>query len=222
MNKPANQPSSKNSSKPGATSHTNFIEALKTNSGSLARDVATGYARDFVGGTAKQAVDTIFNAGSASQSPEDTQPEQQSSIDFAEFLKSNEAKVRARDRVKYEYESSETVIFNRRQQEVTKKIDQIRIELKQLARSIVTLDSTTETTIEQELVEPGTYHLNFFDKLLEFIQNLKKRVEHSHHWASLQSRRSRHKSYYWQQASQKVGGTKYMLSQERTIATQTG
>ena len=210
---------SSNQSSFGRSSHSNFIEALKSNGSSIAHDTVKGFKDDVLKGTAKQFTETIFNSSSPDQQ---TQQQPEKPFNFSEYLQSNEKKVRSQQYVKYEYEQSETVIFNRRQEEVNKKIDQIRIELKQLAKEVVFLDQSTQAVIEQELVDPGSYHLNFFEKLLVFIRHMKKRVVESRHWASMQSQRSQAKSHYWKMANKKVGGTKFSQSQERTLATQTG
>ena len=211
-----NPKSSKNSS--NKVSHVNFIEALKSTGASIAQDTAKGFTNDFLKGTAKQFTETIFNSSSQPTQP---QPDQEN-FDFQEYLQSSEKRTRAQDRVKYEYEQSETVIFNRRQEEVNQKIEQIRLELKSLAKEIVFLDQSTQSAIEEELVEPGTYHLNFFEKLISFIRTMRKRVAESRHWAAMQSQRSQTKSYYWKMSNKKAGGTMFSQSQERTVATQTG
>lgn len=204
-------------------SHSNFIEALKSSSAGIARDVSQSFVNDFAVGTGKQFVDTLIgNHPQENQSPHSPQESQQPPFDFAEYLKSSEANTRAQDRVKYEFQQSETVIFNRRQKEVEQKIESIRIELKKIAKEVVHLDTATQTAITQEVVDPGTYHLSFFEKLLQFLVTLRKRVVESRHWASLQSQRSKAKSYYWHMAGKKVGGTKFSLSHERAVATQTG
>lgn len=211
--------SSSQVSNSGRVSHTNFIEALKSTGSSIAQDTVKGFTNDVLKGTAKQISQTVFNSSSPDQQ---TQEQAEPPFNFSEYLQSNEKKVKAQQYVKYEYEQTETVVFNRRQEEVNKKIDQIRIELQQLSKEIVFLDTSTQAVIEQELVDPGTYHLNFFEKLLSFIRHMKKRVVESRHWASLQSQRSQAKSHYWKMANKKVGGTQFSQSQERTVATQTG
>lgn len=218
MNNSSSSPFFKKSTSRQKVSHANFIEALKSSSSGIAKDSIKGFSQDFVLGTAKQVGDTLLNTNQ-SKTPNQENPDP---FNFAEYLHSSEKSIRSQDRVKYEYERQETVIFNRRQEEVNHKIDQIRVELKRLAKEIVYLDQSTQAVIAQEIKNPGTYHLNFFEKLLSFLQYMRKRVVESRHWASLQNQRSATKSYYWQMSNKKVGGTKFMLSQERTLATQTG
>ena len=198
-------------------SHTNFIEALKSTGSSIVKDTAKSFKDDLVVGGGKQMVDSIFNTNQNTQA-KDQQPD----FNFNEYLRSNERRTKAHQQVKYEYEQQETVIFNRRQEEVDKKISEIKVELKKIQAGLDVIDTSTQTVINQEIVNPGTYHLNFFEKLLKFLQHMRKRVVESRHWHSINSQRSTTKSYYWKQANNKIGGTKFMLSQERQVATQTG
>lgn len=221
MNNNNQKPSAKN--KRPMTHHANFIEALKANGSSMVQDTVKGFKDDLIKGSVNQMADTLFNPSQPNNNADNDQYDQQP-FDFNEYLNSGEEyeKQRQHDMVQREYEQVETVIFNRRQEEVSKRIDEIKFELKRLADNIVGLERSTTTVIEQEIIDPGTYHLSFFEKLLSFIQQMNKRVAESRHWASLHSQRGKSKSYFWKQANKKVGGTKFLLSQERQVATQTG
>jgi hypothetical protein len=168
-------------------------------------------------------VDTIFNSNtSPNQQPQQQQPQEQP-FDFGEFIGSRERDVeRQHQYVQQAYEQHETVLFNRREEETKKKIEAIQAEIKKLAAAIVGLDQTVQTTVNQDVVSPGIGHLNLFEKLLSFIRDTRKRVVEARNWAAMQNRRSQAKSYYWKQAGDNVGGTKFSMSHERTVATQTG
>ena len=199
----------------------NFIEALKDASAGIAKNTARGLSHDLIGGVAGQAVDTLFGA-SAPQNPQPN--EQQDPFNFEELLRQNEASHRRQlqhQEVQRTYESKQVEVYNQRQREVDQKIQAVRVELQKLAREVINLDTSTQTAIREEITDPGTYHLNFFEKLLSAIKFLRKKVVESRHWAAMHQER-RAKSYYWQQANSKVSGTKFMLSSERSVVTQTG
>jgi len=219
MNNTKNPTSQSKPTNRRVNSHANFIEALKSAGGDIARDTARGFSQDLIAGSIKQTADTLFNSYSTPSS--DNSQEQQESIDFSEYINQQE-QARAHQRVQQEYEQRETVIFSRRQQEVEKKIEEVRLELKKLAQEIINLDQSTQAVIAQEVIAPGTYHLNFFEKLAQFLRTMRKRVAESRHWAAMQNQRSQHQSYYWHMSGKKTGGTKFSLSHERTVATQTG
>lgn len=198
----------------------NFIEALKEASSDIAKGTVSGIANDLVGGVARQTADTIFG-GSPQQSP---QNQNEQNFNFEELLRENNLehqRAMQHKEVQRTYESREVEIFNQRNREVEQRIESVRIEIQKLAREVVNLDVSTETVIAQELVNPGTYHLNFFEKLLKFVQFLRKKVVESRHWAATHQGKKA-KSYFWQQANNKVSGTKFMLSSERSVVTQTG
>jgi len=198
--------------------HANFVEALKSAGGGIAKDATKGFVQDFLLDTPGQMADSFFGS-----SPSSSQPNEQAQpFDFTEYLKSHESRTRSQERVKYEYQNTETVIFNRRQQEVEDRIKSIQLEIKKITKEIVHLDQATQAAAFQEIAKPGTYHLNFFEKLLSFLVTLRKRVVESRHWASLHQQRQQAKSYYWHMSQQKVGGTGFSMSQERALATQTG
>jgi len=103
--------------------------------------------------------------------------------------------------------------------ETKNQIDAIRAELKQLIASLKGLHQEVQTAVSQEDVDPGIYHLNFYDQLRTFIHVLRQQVEDSRSWlASFQSRKK--KMGYWNMF--KKHGTTFGLSNERSIATSAG
>ena len=72
----------------------------------------------------------------------------------------------------------------------------------------------------QAVVEPGTYHETFFDRIRKLIELARKKLAESETWMQIFNNRSQKRSHYWGQV--KKSGTKYMLSQERYMATQVG
>lgn len=103
--------------------------------------------------------------------------------------------------------------------ETKKQIDAIRAELKGLIASLKNLHTDVQNAVTQEVVDPGIYHLNFYDQLRTFIHVLRQQVEDSRSWlASFHSRKK--KMGYWNMF--KKHGTTFGLSNERSIATSAG
>jgi len=104
--------------------------------------------------------------------------------------------------------------------ELETKVQEIIIELKKLAKSSKELEITfREITVEQRPVNPGKYHLNFFEWMLITIKSARMKIEDSKNWASLFASKKGKKDYW---SSFKKHGTSFGLSGERTPATQTG
>ncbi len=103
--------------------------------------------------------------------------------------------------------------------ETKKQIDAIRAELKGLIASLKNLHTEVQKAVTEDVVDPGIYHLNFYDQLRTFIHVLRQQVEDSRSWlASFQSRKK--KMGYWNMF--KKHGTTFGLSNERSIATSAG
>jgi hypothetical protein len=113
-----------------------------------------------------------------------------------------------------------TDVFDRRREETKVRIQVIKDELKALAKDLAGVDISLQKVIEEEIVNPGTYHVNFFEKLRKVIIDLRKRVADSSTWLEAMTERAGKKQGYWGKVS--AHGTKFMLSQERYMATQSG
>lgn len=109
--------------------------------------------------------------------------------------------------------------ISQEQARVKQQIESIRAELIGLAKELGQLHQEIEKAITEVPVDPGTYHLNFFERLKGVIILLRKSVHDSRSWLSLSSGKKKQKGYW---NSYKKHGTKFGLSADRTPATQTG
>lgn len=101
-----------------------------------------------------------------------------------------------------------------------RRIQEIMVELKKLANSSQELQVVfRQVTIEKTPVNPGQYHLNFFEWVLSVIRSARLKVDESKTWLALFASK-RAKRSYW--AMFKKHGTTFGLSHERVVATQTG
>lgn len=113
-----------------------------------------------------------------------------------------------------------TPVFDRQQEEIKSKISQIQEELKKLATEIANLGEGVDKAVNQQINNPGAYHLSFFEALKRYLVQLRKKASESKNWLAISQQRKQSQSHYW--GSVKKSGTKFMLSQERTLATQAG
>ena len=121
--------------------------------------------------------------------------------------------------------------FGRRlkEEELTQKdekINQLRVQLQAVMQETVTLVQVTQNLAEetqiaamQAPVEPGIYHLFFFEKLLEFIQSFRKKVEEASSWLHSVNTRAQKKNY-WNRY--KKHGSKFLLSGEHYLTRSAG
>jgi hypothetical protein len=110
---------------------------------------------------------------------------------------------------------------------VNKKTNELRLQLKALIEEIQVLaietsDLTEETVIAsmQAPIEPGVYHVIFFEKLLEFIKSFRKKIEEAKVWLHSANARAAKKNRWG--ANYKKHGAKYLLSGEHYLSRSAG
>jgi hypothetical protein len=105
-------------------------------------------------------------------------------------------------------------------QEISVKIQEILIEIKQLSNSSSELKKEVEViSMEQVGENPGVYHVNFLEQMLGVIRDLRLSVEDSLAWfGALRSKKAARQ--YGVMA--KKHGTSFTLSNERQVSTQVG
>jgi hypothetical protein len=99
------------------------------------------------------------------------------------------------------------------------QIEVIRQELKELAKSLKGLNQDVQAAVSAEPVDPGVYHMNFYEQLRSFISILRQQIEDSRTWLAAFSARKK-KMGYW--GLYKKHGTTFGLSNERSLATSAG
>jgi len=112
--------------------------------------------------------------------------------------------------------------LNRLRQEealVAQKIEEIRMELKALIAALKMVDKQIQKAVDEELVDPGVYHLTFLDRLKTILRLLRKNLTDSSSWLAVMHSRKKEKRY-WNQYKRK--GTTFGLSHERVVSTQVG
>lgn len=204
--------SSNNSSRASNAQRSNasFIEALK----SIGGQTVSSVSHDVVGGVSKDFIHSLTNSNRTDN-------------DTSEFNQSLEGK-RSLDsqindeiwRAERHRELTSTPLFNRKEVEAKTKIEVIQEELKILAAELGNMDKQLEKAITEEVVSPGAYHVSFFEKLRNLVINMRKQVADSSAWLETSAHRKDAKNGYWSNVGK--SGSKYLLSQERTLATQAG
>ncbi len=102
---------------------------------------------------------------------------------------------------------------------IKQKIEAVRTELAALAQSVKRLHSEISNSVAETPVNPGIYHVNFFERLKGILKILRQQIEDSRSWLLLSTGRKK-KMGYW--SKYKKHGTQFGLSSERTTATQAG
>lgn len=184
--------------------HDNVIETLR-DVGSTISDSVT---HDVIGKTASTALNSFFGnpppSGEFGKNPFE--------MPFGPRKKETPEQSHNRELLSPKY-------INQEQQMIKQQIEAVRQELAMLAKELGALNQEVQKAITEVPVDPGTYHLHFFDRLRATIILLRKSVRDSSTWLNLSTSRKKQKGYW---GSYKKHGTKFGLSADRTPATQTG
>jgi hypothetical protein len=195
--------------RPNSKSPTSFIEALKSIGGQTVKSAT----KDLVGGVGRDFVQSLAG-GPGYQNQSETKRTN-------EWEQNPEERIREEAwKIQRHRELTETRVFNRKEEEAKAQIKVVQEELAFLVKELAGIDVQLEKAIKEEIITPGTYHVNFFQKLRRLLLDLRKRVSDSSAWLDTAGSRKNAQDGYWGKVA--TNGTKFMLSQERTMATQAG
>jgi hypothetical protein len=187
----------------------NFLEKLRE----LGSDLGDSVTKDVIEGLPENAFDQVLGK----QKSGELKPNQ--SLNLEERQEGEQFR-RQLNREFFQIRQEERLVFKQEEQKTQLQIKALQEELKNLAVATKDLVQEVEKAAKIEPVDPGVYHLHFFEKLKQTIITLRKKIEDSANWLALFNQRSKKKNYYWSQV--RKSGTKFMLSQERYMATQAG
>lgn len=191
-----------------------FLEALRD----LGSGVVDSVAHDVVGGVTEEAVDQL--TGRKTNTPKTNQTLQPGEWAEVEQEAWEKEKIEPFQREFGQIQQQERLLFKQSEQNNQLQIRGILEELKKLVASTETLAEEVEVAVQQAPVDPGVYHLSFFEKLRQTIILFKRQIEDSSTWLAAFNQKAKKHNYYWGQV--RKSGTKYLLSQDRYMSTQAG
>jgi hypothetical protein len=110
--------------------------------------------------------------------------------------------------------------------ELQEQIQNLILEIKSLAGATSALEKQVTEATGQQIVSPGRYHKTFFQWVISVIKDARTKIDNANVWLSTmkgkQKGRGKQKKTqnYWDMAKQH--GSKFTLSGERAVASQTG
>jgi hypothetical protein len=106
------------------------------------------------------------------------------------------------------------------QHEIKERVEDILVEIKRLIDTSEDMKQQfVHIAIEQRPAEVGKYHLSFFEWMLNILSEARRKIEDAGSWMAVLASKKQKLSYW---AMFKKHGTTFGLSNERTVATQTG
>ncbi|MBI1864082.1 hypothetical protein HYS03_02635 [Candidatus Woesebacteria bacterium] len=109
---------------------------------------------------------------------------------------------------------------------VEKKSNELKLQLHAIMQEVLALAQTTQN-LGQEVkvaamqapIEPGIYHVVFFEKLLEFIKSFRKKIEDAGVWLHASNKRAEKKNY-WNMYKKK--GSSFLLAPDHYLQRSAG
>jgi len=111
-------------------------------------------------------------------------------------------------------------VYSAKDKQVQKQIEEIRQELKALAKQIVKYDQNITGAIQTQVVNPGTYHMSFFEHIRNVIMLIRQNVKEANSWLSTYKRRGKQKGAFWKNTQK--GGSAYLMANEHNVARSVG
>ena len=93
--------------------------------------------------------------------------------------------------------------------ELRMQLQAITVEISKLAASTGNLATQTEIAMVEVPVNPGVYHIIFFEKVLELLQSFRKKINEAVVWLGASNKRAEKKNYW---AMYKKKGSSFLLS----------
>lgn len=195
----------------------NQAEVIKGLGGSIAKSLTEDLAKEGISDLWKQMLGT-----ESGQKKEKTAKKGELQPGEELHLQKREQVQRIEPGIDYarEFIQAEKIIIKKEQNEVKVQIQEILMELRKITKSSKELEiEFKDVTVETMPVNPGKFHLNFFEWVLSQLRRARMRIEDSAHWTSvIKSKKSQRQ--YWHLF--KKHGTSFGLSGERIVATQVG
>src|SRR3989344_5120391 len=206
----------KNKKQKGLLNQANPLESLK--------DIGVGSVKslkeDLLSQAPKEFIDQILGPRPRNFSGEIIAGE---SLEVSEVLSGeHEEKLKLRHQLHLErtlrLEEKETI--DKKTNELRIQLSSIQEEILELAQGTQDLAEETQIAAMQAPVEPGIYHILFFEKLLEFVKSFRKKIEEASVWLHATNKRAAKKNAWG--ANYKKHGAKYLLSGEHYISRSAG
>lgn len=117
----------------------------------------------------------------------------------------------------------QNVLFDQRQKELTKALEELRKEIASLAKSTNNLEKTIESVAINEIGEISEYQVAFFIRIRNFVASVRQSISETGLWVQAFAAKKKKKNYFWNTAkNKKKGGDAFLFSDESGISRSIG
>jgi len=189
--------------------------------------------KDLGSGTGDSLKNDLFGPGSEDffrqlMGMEQIQQKRSGSLNPGESLNMNEAlngkeeenkRLKAQIVLERNLSQDERQLSERKMQELRVQLQAITFEIGKLAASTSELSTQTEIAMIEMPADPGVYHIVFFEKVLEFLQSFRKKIDQATVWLGSSNKRAEKKNYW---SMYKKKGSSFLLSPDHYLQRSAG
>ncbi|HCQ31181.1 TPA: hypothetical protein DIU27_02210 [Candidatus Collierbacteria bacterium] len=139
---------------------------------------------------------------------------------FVELQQKKEAEKRRAELFFQARQQEWNKVFSSKEKQAEDRIEEIRVQLKNLAKQVKKLDTNLLKAVESPISQVGAYHESFLAHIQKMIQIFSLKVQEANSWLEMYNSRSTKKGTYWSMAKSK--GNEYTQANERAVATSVG
>lgn len=144
------------------------------------------------------------------------------SLEMSEVMSGKEKeneKLRAQISLERQLSASEQKLSQEKTDQLKVQLQALTSEVVKVAQSTQNLAEATQVAMIQAPAEPGIYHLIFFEKVLEFLQSFRKKIDDASAWLQTSNKRAEKKNY-WNMYKKK--GSSFLLSPDHYLQRSAG
>jgi hypothetical protein len=144
------------------------------------------------------------------------------SIQMSEVMSGKEEEnkhLRAQISLERQLSSDEKRVSQEKSGELRVQLQALMQEVQKVAASTQNLAEVTQVTMMTAPIEPGVYHITFFQNVLEFLQSFRKRIDYAATWLQSSNKRAEKKNYW---SMYKKKGSSFLLSPDHYLQRSAG
>lgn len=206
--------SNKYSGKNRGQKSSNVIEAFKD----LGSSATTSLKDDLLARMPGDFMDQLFGPQTNKTSGE-LHPGSYTEISPVSKENSMEAKIRTQISFERSLFQEERIFVQKRTNELKMQLKMLTDEVLQLAKSTQNLSGEIQTASMQATIEPGIYHIVFFERIVEFIRSFRGKIDDATLWMGSANKRAEKKNYW---SKYKKHGGKFLLSADHYVSRSAG
>jgi len=194
----------------------NVLESLKD----IGSSTTGSIKEELIGKSSKDIINQILGAQRPRKYSGEVTPGE--SLEFNDIYsgrREKEVKLQKQVALERRLRSEEKEQSEKKIGELRVHLQAVTIEVQKLASETQDLAQETQIAAMQAPIEPGIYHVVFFEKLLEFIKSFRKKINEASTWLHASNQRASKKNYW---SKYKKHGAKFLLSGEHYLTRSAG